>query len=112
MGDRRAPSHQGGLAMSLGLAPPFSPMGAVIHTQIVAIDAELARRLADSRLALTNRFRGQAIEAGRLWCRRNLPATVKGCSRTPVRYSPARPAPLATSTPTRMTPARCPSCPG
>ena len=42
------------LAMSLGLAPPFSPMGAVIRTQIVAIDAELARRLADSRLALRN----------------------------------------------------------
>ena len=42
------------LAMSLGLAPPFSPMGAVIRTQMVAIDAELARRLADSRLALTD----------------------------------------------------------
>jgi hypothetical protein len=40
--------------MSLGLAPPFSPMGVVIRTQIVAIDAELARRLADSRLALTD----------------------------------------------------------
>jgi hypothetical protein len=38
------------LAMSLGLAPPFPPMGVVIHTQIAAIDAELARRLADSRL--------------------------------------------------------------
>jgi hypothetical protein len=42
------------LAMSLGLAPLFSPMGVVIHTQIAAIDAELARRLADSRLDLTD----------------------------------------------------------
>jgi hypothetical protein len=42
------------LAMSLGLAPPSSPMGVVIRTQIAAIDAELARRLADSRLALTD----------------------------------------------------------
>jgi len=42
------------LAMSLGLAPPFSPMGVVIRTQIAAIDAELARRLADSRLDLTD----------------------------------------------------------
>jgi hypothetical protein len=41
------------MAMSLGLAPPSSPMGIVIRTQIAAIDAELARRLADSRLALT-----------------------------------------------------------
>ena len=40
------------LAMSLGLAPPFSPMGVVIRTQIAAIDTELARRLADSDLAL------------------------------------------------------------
>ena len=42
------------LTMSLGLAPPSSPMGVVIRTQIAAIDAELARRLADSRLALTD----------------------------------------------------------
>ena len=42
------------LMMSLGLAPPSSPMGVVIRTQIAAIDAELARRLADSRLALRN----------------------------------------------------------
>ena len=42
------------LAMSLGLAPPSSPVGVVIRTQIAAIDAELARRLADSRLALRN----------------------------------------------------------
>ena len=33
---------------------PSSPMGVVIRTQIAAIDAELARRLADSRLALTD----------------------------------------------------------
>ena len=32
------------LAMSLGLAPPASPMGIVIRTQIAAIDAELARQ--------------------------------------------------------------------
>jgi len=38
--------------MSLGLAPPFSPMGVVTRTQIAAIDTELARRLADSDLAL------------------------------------------------------------
>jgi hypothetical protein len=42
------------LAMSLGLAPPFSPMGVVIHTQVVAIVAELAGRLAGSRLPLTD----------------------------------------------------------
>jgi hypothetical protein len=42
------------MAMSLGLAPPSSPMGIVIRTQIAAVDAELARRLADSRLALTD----------------------------------------------------------
>ena len=42
------------LQLSLGLAPPSSPMGVVIRTQIAAIDAELARRHADSRLALTN----------------------------------------------------------
>jgi hypothetical protein len=39
------------LAMSLGLAPPSSPVGVVIRTQIAAIDAELVRRLVDSRLA-------------------------------------------------------------
>ncbi|MGH3201496.1 MAG: hypothetical protein ACRDP5_05505 [Streptosporangiaceae bacterium] len=32
------------LAISLGLSPPYSPMGIVIRTQIAAIDAELARR--------------------------------------------------------------------
>lgn len=32
------------LAMSLGLSPPYSPMGVVIRTQLAAIDAELARR--------------------------------------------------------------------
>jgi hypothetical protein len=32
------------MAMSLGLAPPSSPMGIVIRTQIAAIDTELARR--------------------------------------------------------------------
>jgi hypothetical protein len=32
------------LTMSLGLAPPSSPMGLVIRTQIAAIDTELARR--------------------------------------------------------------------
>ena len=32
------------LAISLGLSPPYSPMGVVIRTQIAAIDAELARR--------------------------------------------------------------------
>jgi hypothetical protein len=42
------------LAMSLGLAPPSSPMGIVIRTQIAAIDSELARRLADPRLAPTD----------------------------------------------------------
>ena len=42
------------LAISLRLGPPFTPMGVVIRTQIAAIDAELARRLADSRLALTD----------------------------------------------------------
>jgi hypothetical protein len=42
------------LAMSLGLAPPSSPMGIVIHTQIAAIDIELASRLADPRLASTD----------------------------------------------------------
>ena len=40
------------LAISLGLAPPFTSMGVVIRTQIAAIDTELARRLADSDLAL------------------------------------------------------------
>jgi hypothetical protein len=39
------------LAISLRLAPPFTSMGVVIRTQIAAIDAELARRLTDSRLA-------------------------------------------------------------
>jgi hypothetical protein len=34
------------LAMSLALVPPSSPMGAVIRTQIAAIDTELARRPA------------------------------------------------------------------
>jgi hypothetical protein len=42
------------LAMSLGLAPPSSPMGIVIRTQIAAIDTELARRLADPHLAPTD----------------------------------------------------------
>jgi hypothetical protein len=42
------------LAMSLGLAPPSSPMGIVIRTQIAAIDTELARRLAALRLASTD----------------------------------------------------------
>jgi hypothetical protein len=42
------------LTMSLWLDPPSSPMGVVIRTQIAAIDAELARRLADSLLALTD----------------------------------------------------------
>jgi hypothetical protein len=42
------------LAISLGLAPPSSPMGIVIHTQIAAIDTELARRPADPGLAPTN----------------------------------------------------------
>jgi hypothetical protein len=42
------------LAMSLGLAPPFSAMGVVIRTQLAAIDTELARRLADPRLAPTD----------------------------------------------------------
>jgi len=42
------------LAMSLGLAPPSSPMGVVIRTQIAAIDAELARRPAESRATLTD----------------------------------------------------------
>jgi hypothetical protein len=32
------------LQMSLGLSPPYSPMGIVIRTQIAAIDAELAKR--------------------------------------------------------------------
>jgi hypothetical protein len=42
------------LATSLRLAPPFTPMGVVIRTQIAAIDTELARRLADPRLDLTD----------------------------------------------------------
>jgi hypothetical protein len=42
------------LAMSLGLAPPSSPMGIVIRTQLAAIDSELARRLADPGLAPTD----------------------------------------------------------
>ncbi len=32
------------LAMSLGLSPPYSPMGVVIRARVAAIDAELARR--------------------------------------------------------------------
>jgi len=51
------------LAMSLGLAPPFSPMGVVIRTQIVAIDAELARRLG--RLpSRPNRSEGKQLRRG------------------------------------------------
>jgi hypothetical protein len=50
------------LAISLRLAPPFTPMGVVIRTQLAVVDTELARRLADPSLA--QRIRGRAVETG------------------------------------------------